>query len=163
MAVDHSRILRLCRKSFRERGHRMTPGRESVVKVLADAAMGDHLSAEDVYFKVHGMNPSVGLTSVYRTLDLLVHLGLIHKFDFGDGRARYEMAEGPRSGRHHHHLVCTGCGAIFEYDDFIDEELKLLKKTEEGLSVRFGFQITGHVVQFHGLCSQCSAKERDDA
>ncbi|HMK36434.1 MAG TPA: Fur family transcriptional regulator [Desulfomonilaceae bacterium] len=163
MASDQSQIKALWRKILQGRGHRMTEGREVVAGVLARAAMGEHLSAEDIFLKAHGENPSIGLTSVYRTLDLLVHLGLIHKFDFGDGRARYEMAEGSRVGKHHHHLVCTGCSTIVDYDDFIDEELKLLKKTEEGLSLKFGFKITGHIVQFHGLCSQCSASEREHA
>jgi Fur family transcriptional regulator, ferric uptake regulator len=163
MASDQSQVLSRYRKILKGRGHRMTEGREAVVGVLAHATVGEHLSAEEIFFKVHGENPSIGLTSVYRTLDLLVQLGLIHKFDFGDGRARYEMAEGQRVGKHHHHLVCKGCGTIIDYDDFIDEELKLLEKTEEGLSVKFGFKITGHIVQFHGLCSRCSAHEREDA
>jgi Fur family transcriptional regulator, ferric uptake regulator len=163
MASDRSQVVSLCRRILKGRGHRMTEGREVVVGVLARATEGEHLSAEDIFLKAHGENPSIGLTSVYRTLDLLVHLGLIHKFDFGDGRARYEMAEGSRVGKHHHHLVCTGCGSIIDYDDFIDEELRLLRKTEEGLSLKFGFKITGHIVQFHGVCSRCSANEREDA
>jgi len=138
----------------------MTEGREVVVRVLAGVKEGEHLSAEDIFLKAHGINPSIGLTSIYRTLDLLVQLGLINKFDFGDGRARYEMADGSRVGKHHHHLVCTGCGTIIDYDDFIDEELKLLNKTEEGLSSKFGFKITGHIVQFYGTCRRCACSER---
>lgn len=137
----------------------MTEGRETVLGVMAGAKRGEHLSAEDIYLKVHQICPAVCLTSVYRTLDLLVHLSMVDKFDFGDGRARYELAEGSSGVKHHHHLVCTGCGAILEYDDFLEEELKLVKRTEEGLSKRYGFKITGHVVQFYGICKRCIGKE----
>lgn len=137
----------------------MTEGRETVLGVMAGAKRGEHLSAEDIYMKAHQICPAVGLTSVYRTLDLLVQLSMVDKFDFGDGRARYELAEGSSGVKHHHHLVCTGCGAILEYDDFLEEELKLVKRTEEGLSKRYGFKITGHVVQFYGICKRCIGKE----
>jgi len=159
MAVEKTQTSPLCRKLLKERGSRMTEGREAVLNVLADATGGEHFSAEDIYMKAHKTYPALGLTSVYRTLDLLVQMGMVDKFDFGDGRARYELAEGLRGVKHHHHLVCTGCGSIIEYDDFIDDELKLVKRTEEGLSRKYGFKITGHVIQFYGLCRRCIGEE----
>ena len=86
-------------------------------------------------------------------------MGLVFKYDFGDGRARYELAEGPKGGRHHHHLVCTSCGRVVDYTDFIDEEIELLQKTEKGLSKKYNFKITDHLIQFYGLCDKCKAKE----
>ncbi|MDP8212443.1 MAG: transcriptional repressor, partial [Candidatus Zapsychrus exili] len=80
------------------------------------------------------------------------------KFDFGDGRARYELSEGPKGARHHHHLVCTSCGRVVDYTDFIDEEVELLNQTEKGLSKKYDFKITNHLIQFYGLCSECKKK-----
>ena len=77
------------------------------------------------------------------------------KFDFGDGRARYELAEGPKGERHHHHLVCTNCSRVIDYTDFIDEEKDLLDKAEKGLSKKHNFKINGHSIQFYGLCNKC--------
>ena len=148
-------------RKLKDRGYRMTEGRETVLGVMAGAKRGEHLSAEDIYLKVHQICPAVGLTSVYRTLDLLVHLSMVDKFDFGDGRARYELAEGSSGVKHHHHLVCTGCGTILEYDEFLEEELGLVKRTEEGLAKKYGFKITGHVFQFNGLCKRCIGKNED--
>jgi Fur family ferric uptake transcriptional regulator len=159
MAVQKTKASPLRVKMLKDRGYRMTEGRETVLDVLAGAKRGEHLSAEDIYMKAHQICPAVGLTSVYRTLDLLVQLSMVDKFDFGDGRARYELAEGSSGVKHHHHLVCTGCGAILEYDDFLEEELRLVKSTEEGLSNQYGFKITGHVFQFYGLCKRCIGKE----
>jgi len=105
--------------------------------------------------KVHPVYPAIGLTSVYRTLDVLTSKGLVYKFDFGDGRARYELSEGSRGPRHHHHMVCTVCGCVIDYTDFIDEELALLEKAEKGLSRKYDFEITNHLIQFYGLCSRC--------
>jgi len=139
-------------------GYRMTRGREAIMKVLAEAK--DHLSAEDIYIKVYASYPSIGLTSVYRTLEVLVSTGLVYKFDFGEGRARYEISEGPRGERHHHHLVCTDCGRIVDYTDFIDEELALLKKTEVELSKKYNFKIINHLVQFYGFCNKCRRRNR---
>jgi Fur family transcriptional regulator, ferric uptake regulator len=141
---------------FKGCGYRMTMPRQIILDVLSETA--DHLSAEDIYHKVHAAYPSIGLTTVYRTLELLVHAGLIYKFDFGDGRARYELAEGSKKAGHHHHLVCTGCGRIIDYADFVNEELELLKKTEKGLSQKYNFKITNHLIQFYGLCDICKKK-----
>jgi Fur family transcriptional regulator, ferric uptake regulator len=138
---------------FKGCGYRMTMPRQIILDVLSGTA--DHLSAEDIYHKVHSAYPSIGLTTVYRTLELLIHAGLIHKFDFGDGRARYELVGSAETTGHHHHLVCTGCGRIIDYADFINEEIDLLKKTEKSLSKKYNFKITNHLIQFYGLCDTC--------
>ena len=140
MVEDLNRGRHWCHGRVRGCGFRMTMGREAVLAVLSGTE--DHLSAEDIYMRVHETYPAIGLTSVYRTLDMLVNIGLVYKFDFGDGRARFEIAEDPKGKDHHHHLVCTGCGRIVNYRDFIDDEVALLKKTEEGLSKKYNFAIT---------------------
>ena len=138
---------------FRGRGYRITVPRQAILDVLSKTS--EHLSAEEVYIVVHKIYPNVGLTTVYRTLELLVQMGLVFKFDFGDRRARYELAMGPKGIRHHHHLVCNGCGRVIDYTDFIDEEKELLSQTEKGLSKKYHFKITNHLIQFYGLCDKC--------
>jgi Fur family ferric uptake transcriptional regulator len=140
-------------KRFRGCGYRLTLPRKAIVEVLTGAK--EHLSAEDVYMAVHKKYPEVGLTTVYRTLGLLVDMGVVFKLDFGDGKSRYELAEGPEGYEHHHHLVCTSCNRVVNYTDFIDEEVELLKKTEQGLSKKYNFDIKNHLIQFYGLCENC--------
>ena len=142
---------------FRGCGYRLTIPRGAVLDVLSKTS--EHLSAEDVYLAIHKVYPQVGLTTVYRTLELLVQMGLVFKFDFGDGRARYELSEGPKGIRHHHHLVCSECGRVIDYTDFIDDEIELLNNTEKGLSKKFNFKITNHLIQFYGLCDKCKDKK----
>ncbi len=141
---------------FRGCGYRITLAREVILGVLSKTA--DHLSAEDIYSHIHPQYPHIGLTTIYRTLEVLSNLGLVYKFDFGDKRARYELAEGPKGTPHHHHLVCTACNRVIDYTDFFDEEVKLLQETEKGLSQKYNFKITNHLIQFYGLCENCQQK-----
>lgn len=144
---------------FRRCGYRFTIPRRAILDVLSSTSK--HLSAEDIYVAVHNDYPNVGLTTVYRTLELLVQMGVVFKSDFGDGRARYELSEGPKGEDHHHHLVCNGCGRAIDYTDFIDEEVELLKKTEKALSKKYNFEITDHLIQFYGVCDKCKGKKRE--
>lgn len=140
---------------FRGYGYRITEGRGVILNILARASK--HLSAEDIYMQVHLNYPNIGLTTIYRTLDILANMGMVLKFDFGDGRARYELVGDPKK-THHHHLICTECNRVVDYTEFIDKEIKLLNETEEGLSKKYNFEIKSHLIQFHGICEKCRKK-----
>ncbi|RKY39512.1 MAG: transcriptional repressor [Candidatus Omnitrophota bacterium] len=142
---------------FRGCGYRWTLGREAILEVLSKSE--EHLSAEDIYLRVHPKYPNIGLTTIYRTLDILTDMGLVWKFDFGDGRARYELIEGSKK-MHHHHLICKGCNRIVDYTEFIEEEKELVKKMQNSLSKKYNFKITSHIIQFYGFCSKCD-KQKD--
>lgn len=139
-------------KKLKRDGYRLTKPRSVILKLLNNTSK--HVSAEDIYHKVHEKYPNIGLTTVYRTLDLLSELKLVHKFDFGDGRARYELSRGP-SAIHHHHLVCKNCGKIVDYKDYMKEEVKMVNKVEELLENRHNFKIDTHQLHFYGICSEC--------
>jgi Fur family ferric uptake transcriptional regulator len=143
-------------RSLRNRGLRLTIPRREILTILNENE--GHLSAEDIYIQVHEKHPAIGLTTVYRTLDLLVQLGFVFKFDFGDGRARYELMEKYSSKDHHHHLICSRCSQIIDYTDFVGEEIELIRKTEHALSEKYGYRIIDHMVQFYGLCGACQRK-----
>ena len=134
-------------------GYRVTVPRRAIINVLNGAQK--LLSAEDIYILVRKVYPNIGFTTVYRTLDLLGQAGLVAKFDFGDGRARYELSPGPGGKKHHHHLVCIDCGRVIDYDGFEQEEKEFLDKVETALSKKFNFKITRHLIQFYGLCGNC--------
>lgn len=138
---------------LRGSGYRITIPRQAILDVLQSTQ--GHLSAEDIYIEVRKNYPQIGLTTVYRTLELLVRMGIVFKFDFGDGRSRYELSEGPEGFRHHHHLVCTECGRVIDYTEYLDTEKELLDKTETGLSEKYSFRITNHLIRFYGLCDRC--------
>ena len=145
------------RHRFRGGGYRVTLPREAILSLLRST--DDHLSARDIFLRAQKACPSCGLNTVYRTLELLVDLGLVTRLDFGDGQARYELSREHARKSHHHHLVCIKCKRIVDYTDFIKDEVDLIEKTERGLSEKFGFKITDHEIVFKGICAQCSKQK----
>lgn len=138
---------------LRNTGFRLTLPRQAILNVFAKN-LAKHLSAEEIFLLVHKNCPEIGLATVYRTLDLLTQIGLIFKFDFGDGKGRYELASEAIKG-HHHHMVCTRCGRIIDYSDFMEEEIKFIKGLEARLSKKHKFKINSHQIHFYGLCEMC--------
>jgi len=137
-----------------EQDLRLTESRELILSILSKH-MSQHLTVEEIYMKVHSDNPSIGMATVYRTMDLLVNHGLAQKFEFGEGKARYELVPSPEKPGHHHHLVCKNCQKIINYDDFMDEEKQFLQTVEQGLEDRYDFQVTNHQIIFYGICEKC--------
>jgi len=137
---------------FRENVCRWTVPREVILALLSRTT--EHLTAKDIYGALYSLYPGLGLTTVYRTLELLHRLGFVHKVAAGDGQSRYALKREDR-GDHHHHLICTKCGKIVDYRDFVQEELELVKKTEESLAKKHNFVITDHNIEFLGLCEEC--------
>jgi Fur family transcriptional regulator, ferric uptake regulator len=147
------------RNRVQGRVQRWTATREAILDLLSDTSR--HLSAKDIYASLYNECPRLGLTTVYRTLDLLHRSGLIHKLVLGDGQARYEFKEGKKES-HHHHLVCLKCGKITDYTEFEKEELEFVQKTEAFLSKKFRFKITDHNIEFLGYCSSCQRTREND-
>ena len=131
---------------------RWTVPREVILDLMSRTSK--HMSAKEIYAALSKIYPEIGLTTIYRTLDLLYRKGLVNKFDFGEGQSRYEFKSG-RKKEHHHHLICTKCGKIINYSDFVDEELELVKKVEDTLAKRHHFKINDHNIEFYGVCEKC--------
>jgi len=83
-------------------------------------------------------------------------MGLVTKLILGDGQSRYEFKSNEKE-EHHHHLLCTRCGKIINYSEFLDEELELVRKTEQKLEIKYNFKILDHNIEFLGLCEKCGA------
>ena len=92
------------------------------------------------------------LTTIYRAMHLLEEIGLVRQFDFGDGKARFELVGGERDG-HHHHLVCTRCSEIVEIEECI------LDKLEKQIAAKNGFTAMTHKLEFFGICPACRKSE----
>jgi Fur family ferric uptake transcriptional regulator len=134
-------------------GFRITAGRSAIIEILS--SVDKHLSAEDIFLLLHENHPGIGLTTVYRTLELLVQNGIVEKFEFGQERARYELTEKYGEKRHHHHLICRKCQSITDYSDFQNDELLYIRKAEKGISKKYDFSIDSHVISFYGVCDRC--------
>jgi Fur family ferric uptake transcriptional regulator len=91
---------------LRQAGYKLTPQRRAVLNAIA--INQDHLTPGEIYEKVRKEHPSIGLVTVYRTLDILSELGLICEVHSGGNCRSYLMR---RPQEHHHHLICADCGA----------------------------------------------------
>lgn len=141
--------LETFREQFKE--HKMTPQRRVILQTLLENT-DRHLSAEELYALSKDLDPEIGLATVYRTLDLLEELHILHKLHFGDGRSRYELSH-LQSRHHHHHLVCLNCSQILEVKE------DLLHQLEDLIEGEHGFRIVDHRVQFYGYCIHCLAQK----
>ena len=90
------------------------------------------------------------LATIYRAMHLLEKMGMVKRFHFGDGAARFELVRAGDDG-HHHHLVCIRCDTIVEIDECFPPDW------EETLATRSGFKAISHKLEFFGLCPQCQA------
>ena len=130
---------------LRKQGYRLTPQREMIVEAIAHA--GCHVTAEDVYEQVQSRTHAVNVATVYRTLDLLVELGLVSRTDLGGGKVTYaSLRHGP-----HCHLVCRHCGYVIEVDH------DLLATLEEQCREQYGFEAELHHFAISGLCVGCQS------
>lgn len=139
---------------FREKGLRFTKPRQVIGEVLTNDSRP--LSAEEIYLKVHESYPKIGLTTVYRNLEKLEQMGLVLKLHLGDGRNRYKLYQDPLNPEYHHHMICTSCKRIIDYEDFENEEIRLLRKVQKVFAQKHNFEITGQFIQFYGVCKSCN-------
>jgi Fur family ferric uptake transcriptional regulator len=143
---------RKLRHRFEGHASRLTAPRQAMLEFLSKSSK--HMSAKEIYSSLHSSHPGMGLSTVYRTLDLLARMGIVTKLAIGDGQSRYEFKSRGKN-EHHHHLICTNCGKIINYSEFLDEELRLVKKTEESLAKKYNFTIQDHNIEFLGICEKC--------
>lgn len=120
-------------------GLRITDQRRQIVAAIERRDGG--FSAEDIAGDLDG----VGRATVYRTLKFLVDSDVICKLALPDGTPMYS----PSRLEHHHHSVCTSCGAIEEFrDTTVERVLRSLTREIEG-------EIVGHRMEVFIRCRSC--------
>ena len=125
---------------------RLTKGCKKVLEVLE--TIKTLSSAQDIHSKMRNSEEKPpGLTTVYRSLESLVNMGLVQAVDLGDGERRYEMS---KPGEHHHHLICQVCKHSVHLEQCLIEEL------EEGIKARYGFHPKDHILEIFGVCKDCT-------
>jgi Fur family transcriptional regulator, ferric uptake regulator len=130
-------------KCLANNGYRLTAPRRAVVEIIAGS---QHvLTPYEVFVRARRRYPSLGLVTVYRTVEKLEELDLIQRVHRPSGCQAFITAF---SG-HEHLLICDDCGRVefFEGDDIDPLMDKVGKKS--------GFQVHGHWLQLFGKCDDC--------
>ena len=146
MNTSTSRIELVCI----EKGMKMTDQRRVIARVLSDST--DHPDVEDVYRRASEIDPKISIATVYRTLRLFDIANIIDRHDFGDGRARYEVAA---EGSHHHHLIDMKTGDVLEFEN---EELESIKRQ---IARELGYQLVGERLELYGVPIETSDSPSD--
>jgi Fe2+ or Zn2+ uptake regulation protein len=132
---------------LRRSGGRMTRPRRLVIDALARGP-GHHLTAADIITAVRADDPEFYESTVYRTLDVLVELGIVERVQLGPGGAVFHLPHQP-----HHHLVCQRCGDVIEIPATLLDELAAQIRDEHG------FRLRPSASTLVGSCATCEAAE----
>ena len=143
--ADGARWAEHARASLERAGFRRGGARRAVIEVLAAEPCA--LSALDIDDRLSADRRRVGRASVYRALEQLTELELVHRLDLGSETARYERVE--PGGEHHHHMVCDDCGKVLPFEDAGIE--RAVTKVTGGA----GFEVRDHEIVLHGACESC--------
>lgn len=121
---------------------RITESRVELFKLL----LGNKpLGINEIINKLDGVSDRV---SVYRNMELFEKLGVAKKVFFG---WKYKIELSELFIGHHHHLICLGCGVVFD----IEGESEIDSYINEATN-RFGFNPTRHTFEIEGYCKNCS-------
>tara|TARA_B100000029_G_C16998418_1_gene750221 strand:+ start:200 stop:592 length:393 start_codon:yes stop_codon:yes gene_type:complete len=118
----------------------MTGQRRVIARVLSDST--DHPDVEQVYQRASELDPRISIATVYRTLRLFDLANVIDRLEFGDGRARYEVAD---ESSPHHHLIDMKSGRVVEFEN---EELDRIKRL---IANELGYELVGDRVELYGM------------
>jgi Fur family transcriptional regulator, ferric uptake regulator len=104
-------------------------------------------SAQQIHAELRSRGARVGLTTVYRHLQVLSEDGRVDAIRDASGETLYRRC---RSGAHHHHLTCRNCGRSVEVEG------RAVERWAEQVAAEAGFTDVGHTVELFGLCPDCT-------
>jgi Fur family ferric uptake transcriptional regulator len=138
-------------EKIRKKQLQWTPQRETVFSVIANSN-NKHLTAEEIFLKTKKIMPTIGLATVYRTLELFCEEGILQKFNLPGEAARYEMLV--EDNDVHYHYICLGCGKIFE----VPIQKETISSQIENDNIR-DFIITKISCWYFGYCKDCMKRQ----
>jgi Fur family ferric uptake transcriptional regulator len=130
-------------QTLRAHGHKLTAQRLAILMVIHE---GDEpMTPAEVLERGCRIYPKLGLTTVYRTLELLNELGVVRRVHLGKGCHAYARVK-ERGG---HHLVCQSCHRVVDFPCFG------LRELIAELRRRTGFAVEDHLLELVGVCPTC--------
>ena len=128
-------------------GQRSTRQRTAIVEQLQEAR--SFLSAQEIYDALREKGLKVGLTTVYRNLQMMADANEVDVVRREDGELTFRRCD---ADDHHHHLVCRSCGYTVE---LANDQLESWTKS---LARKHRFSDVTHDLELFGLCRTCSAR-----
>ncbi|MBD0390292.1 MAG: transcriptional repressor [Nostoc sp. C3-bin3] len=126
-----------------------TRSQERIFNLLKTIKKG--ISAQDIYVELRNTNQSMGLATVYRSLEALKLEGMVQVRNLANGEALYSLAQQDK-----HHLTCLQCGVSIPINQCPVHDL------EHQLESSHKFKVFYHTLEFFGLCSQCQVNQASE-
>ncbi|MEH2321792.1 Fur family transcriptional regulator [Nostoc sp.] len=123
-----------------------TRSQERIFNLLKTIKKG--ISAQDIYVELRNTNQSMGLATVYRSLEALKLEGMVQVRNLANGEALYSLAQQDK-----HHLTCLQCGVSIPINQCPVHDL------ENQLESNHKFKVFYHTLEFFGLCSKCQINQ----
>ncbi len=121
------------------------PTRQRIAVAAALESVDDFRSAQDIHDLIAQQGETVGLATVYRTLQRLSESGEVDMLRSEDGEAIWRRC----SETHHHHLVCRECGATVEVEG------PAVERWTDAIAAEHGFAQISHTLEIFGTCPNC--------
>ncbi|MBM7510008.1 MULTISPECIES: Fur family transcriptional regulator [Nocardioides] len=125
----------------------LRPTRQRVAVAEAMASFDDFRSAQEIHDLLGRRGETVGLATVYRTLQRLADAGEIDRLLTEGGEAIYRAC----SATHHHHLVCRSCGRTVEVEG------PAVESWTRSIAAEHGYDEVSHTLEIFGTCPACRA------
>lgn len=129
-------------------GHKATSARRAVIRAVLRKER--HFSGAELLAEVSAADRSVGRATVFRTLDLLVDLGVLGRVHRPEGGHAYVLCA---RDHHHHHAICSRCGLVVTLSGCP------ISSEAERAAEAAGFRLQGHRLEYYGLCLACQDKD----
>ncbi|MCX2969847.1 MULTISPECIES: Fur family transcriptional regulator [Streptomyces] len=129
---------------------RSTRQRAAVAAALSEVE--EFRSAQELHDMLKHRGDSVGLTTVYRTLQSLADAGEVDVLRTDEGEAVYRRCS---TDDHHHHLVCRSCGKAVEVEG------PAVERWADAVASEHGFVDVAHTVEVFGTCGECAEARAD--
>jgi Fur family peroxide stress response transcriptional regulator len=125
---------------------RATGQRLAIMKTLIDSK--SHLSADELYQILKASHPTLSLSTVYKTLQIMADIGVILTVETGPGSIKFDATQ-----RKHHHAICSCCGKI------IDVDFDKYPLAADGDNFIPGFTVQKVKVYINGICEDCAKQK----
>lgn len=148
---DIDQLVEQYLEAIKSAGFRMTTQRRVIIETLLKN-MGDHPNAQELLERAQKVDPSIGIATVYRTVELLNNMDLLNLTNLQEGFRRYEIAD----ENLHIHFYCRCCGSVSHFSADREKE-----KTVREWAREAGFRLMPQVLEIQGVCENCQAELGD--
>lgn len=148
MTIDatHNLLGEKIRAAIEAQGQRQTHPKSQIADRLAELANErTDFTVEELWHDLRRLSPHIGRATVFRTVEMLVGMGLLNRIDFADGTHTYRAC----GDDHHHHLTCIRCHRV------VDVSVCIPSEQLEQIGKQTDFLIEGHSLTLFGLCNEC--------